>query len=199
MKRLSLMLALVLILLLAGCQQGGEPQGTTTPQETTTEGVTTTEPQGTQNPVAAKYETVAFENLVIHPSESVYVEIWTWGEQNVFFIDRRSDLEPFGLEETLNYEESFFEEKSLIFFRFVRKYSEEIVELTGIAVKDGTLCPVLTIDPPGPGENSSTSFVDTLITVEVEKDALNGRTAGEILIINLTYPDQGSWKYHKFE
>ena len=99
-------------------------------------------------------------------------------------------------EEPIPYDESCFEEKAIVVMNVRRSSSEEIVELTGIAIKNDMLYPVLTMTH---GEDLNLDILNTALIAKIDKTALSQYTAGELLIINAAYPNRGSQHHTRFE
>ena len=143
----------------------------------------------------SKYERVSYEGLLVH-SESSGVKCGAQAVQLIEDYDQlqllyESSQKYFGSRDW-GYEPAFFEEKSLILIVFTFSDGEEFQSLDGIVIKDGMLCPVITI-------NSQEALADDIcyriMTVEVSKEELSA-LAGNILVINLNAPYKGS-RYHK--
>lgn len=180
------------------------PMATTTAEPAPVVPVTTTAPLPTtpvttvQAPVTSPeptepqvYESLAYENAVIYDSYMTR----HWLDEDLVIIHSNDELTALHLELDLGYSDDFFTENALALVQFTYSSGEELLELTGIVVKDGKLCPVLMIESQ---ELLSEDFVYALISAEVKKADVQDYEAGENLIINQTFPNRGS-KYHKIK
>lgn len=160
------------------------------PPETQAETETETEIQTTAIDLAwVKYELVPHDGFKIH-AEGVG---GNGGNASVQIIESYEQLEQihqsftrYGL--NFGYEAVFFEQNSLILIIFKYSGGEEFQSLDGLVIKDGTICPVITVVSP---ELVSCDYQYQIMTVEVQKTDVTA-PAGKILIINLSNPDMGS-------
>lgn len=164
--------------------------------ETKTKAETEAEPETETTAVDlawGKYELVSYDGFKVHAEH--HGTGGTGG--SVQIIENHDQLQEFydefrSSQIYLGYEPEYFECKSLVIIIFEYSSGEVFQSLDGIVIKDGTLCPVITID-------SQTFLSDDMLycimTVEIGKEDA-ALSAGELLIINLHDPSKAS-RYHK--
>ena len=157
-----------------------------------------------KNPVEAKYDTLPYENHVIKP-EQWYDET----EKKLHFIDLKfgdSDLillstfDEYKAANIYNFEKSedFFTENALLVMRYHHTSTDEPIELVDIAIKDGKLYPVVSMDL-SPEQNITTDTKNTFIIADVKKCDIEKYSFGEVLAINLSNESRGSVYHDRFE
>lgn len=166
--------------------------------ETQTEIETETERQTTEVDLAwAKYELLSYDGFKICAERAGN----NGGNAPVQIIESFEQLEQIHqslplYELNSGYESDFFEQNSLILIIFKYSSGEDFQSLDGFVIKDGTICPVITIDSQ---DNLGCDCQYRIMTVEIKKSDVTS-PAGKILVINLHNPNMGS-NYHadKFE
>ena len=157
-----------------------------------------------KNPVEAKYDTLPYDGYVIK-ADQWYDE----AEQKLHFIDLKfgdSDLillstfDEYKAANFNNFEKSeeFFAENALLVIRYHHSSSDEPIELVDIAIKDGKIYPVVSMDLP-PDHGANTDSKNTLIISDVKKSDIEKYSFGEVLALNLSNEDAGSVHHKKFE
>lgn len=216
-KHIVLLTSLLLLASLIGCGQGNDAQNetpqqsertttevtttapvatTTAPVATTTAPVaTTTAPTATSTPEPTKpqeYESIAYQNAVIQNPDSVI----EWFIDDLVIVNSNDELAELDLGLDLGYDDDFFEDNALVLVQFTYAGGEDLLELSGIIVKDGKLCPVLTIESQ---EDLSANFEFALISAEVKKADVEDHEVGENLIIDKIFTDRDSAYHDKFD
>ena len=157
-----------------------------------------------KNPVEAKYDTLPYENHVIKP-EQWYDET----EKKLHFINLKfgdsdiillSTFDEYKAANIYNFEKSedFFTENALLVMRYHHTSSDEMIEFVDIAIKDGKIYPVVSMDLP-PNSNVCADIQYTLIIADVKKSDVEKYSFGEVLAINISNENDGSHYHEKFE
>ena len=155
-----------------------------------------------KNPVEAKYETLPYENCVFR--KFYYTNAGKAEQVNLSFDD--SDLILLSTYDEyksaniydLARSEDFFEENALLVMRYTHSSSDEPIELVDIAIKDGKLYPVVSMELP-PDHTVCADFKYTLIIADVKKSDVRKYEFGEVLALNLADENDGSIHHDKFE
>ncbi len=150
----------------------------------------TEEPLTNAEKIAEKYQTIPFENSFIQ-----YGNIYALGmKTDVITVNSVEEFNQTGLD--LEYSEEFFEVKALLFICFTHSSSEKFTELSDLAVKDGVIHPVITINRLG--EIVPDDIEKSLIVCELKKSDISA-SFGDLLVINSFDTSRGSIHHEKFE
>lgn len=209
--RIRGILCIAVALLLAGtlvaCAGAEAPDdGVPTPDNGEAESSVSTQGGDAADPPAVKYATVAFEAQtqpvlsVTRPAgedTTVITSLYQLEqlEQQVASANA-AELGELLAGLRAQHDAAFFESRALVLVCFCHSSTEKLLELTQLAIKDGALCPVVTIDSQG---DLSTNIVYSYITAEVLRDDVAELAAGELLVINNYDPTQGSSHHARFE
>ena len=186
--------------LLQGTPESSEPAGEENLQESQSQTQlpteTETEAQTTQVDLAwEKYEALQYENVRVYSEKTGS----SYSDQAVLVIENYDQLQQLYQRNlkhhpTLDfgYEPEYFEHKLFVLIQFKYSTGEVFQSLDGIVIKNGLLCPVITIDSQ---DLLSDDELYRIMIVELDKSDV-AMSAGEILIINLHNPERGS-SYHK--
>ena len=154
--------------------------------ETETETATETETTAVDL-VWAKYELLPYDGIKVHAESAGSNR----GIAPVHIIESYEELREVSQSISFGYEADYFETKILILVVFQYATGEEFLDFAGIVIKDGAVCPVITIDSQ---EDTCDDILYRIMTVEVEKSDVI-LSAGNILIINTFDPTRASY-YH---
>ena len=150
-----------------------------------------------------KQEEEYYDPLLPPPGEKSYHSIPFSGETYLFrggiglekpviivgSADELSQLDP---NNKLNFKDKytsdFFETQALILARFIHPSSNEFIELSGIVVKDGKLCPVMT-GWDCPYANDTADYCNSIIYAEISRDYI--MEPGELYALNIWDLDAG--------
>lgn len=94
------------------------------------------------------------------------------------------------------YTSEFFETKALILAEFTHGSEKQFIELSGIVIKDGKLCPVMT----GwycPDANGSADYFESIIYAEIFRDDI--MEPGELYVLNIWDLSIGIGKYQPLD
>ncbi|MBR3716098.1 MAG: hypothetical protein IKM18_09335 [Clostridia bacterium] len=94
------------------------------------------------------------------------------------------------------YTSEFFETKALILAKFEHGSIKQFIELSGIVIKDGKLCPVMT----GwfcPDANGSADYFESIIYAEIFRDDI--MEPGELYVLNIWDLSIGIGKYQPLD
>ena len=157
-----------------------------------------------KNAVEAKYETLSYENHVIRADqwydeveEKLHEVNLRFGDSDLLLLstfDEYKAADIFDLEKS----EEFFTENALLVMKYHHTSSDEPIELVDIAIKDGKLYPVVSMELP-PDHNICDDIRDTLIIADVKKSDVEKYSFGDVLAINLADETRGSVYHEKFE
>ena len=157
-----------------------------------------------KNAVEAKYETLPYENYVIR-ADYWYDEIegklnhvnLQFGDSDLILLSTFDEYKAANIYD-LERSEEFFEENALLAMKYTHSSSDEPIELVDIAIKDGKLYPVISMELP-PNHNICADIKDTYIVADVKKSDVKKYAFGEVLAINLANENDGSVYHEKFE
>jgi hypothetical protein len=158
--------------------------------ETKTKAETEAEPETETTAVDlawGKYELVSYDGFKVHAESAGSNR----GIAPVHIIESYEELREVSQSINFGYEADYFETKILILVVFQYATGEEFLDFAGIVIKDGAVCPVITIDSQ---EDTCDDILYRIMTVEVEKSDVI-LSAGNILIINTFDPTRASY-YH---
>ena len=155
-----------------------------------------------KNPVEAKYETLPYENCVFR--KFYYTNAGKAEQVNLSFDD--SDLILLSTYDEykaaniydLARSEDFFEENALLVMQYTHSSSDEPIELVDIAIKDGKLYPVVSMELLR-GQNICMDNRYTYIIADVKKSDVENYSFGEVLALNLADETYGSVFHERFE
>ncbi len=211
---LCIAVALLLAGALAACAGAEAPddgvllpdEGVTTPDNGEAASSTSTQGGDAADPPAVKYATVAFEAQtqpvlsVTRPAgedTTVITSLYQLEQlEQQAASANAAELGELLAELRAQYDAAFFESRALVLVCFCHSSTEKLLELTQLVIKDGALCPVVTIDSQG---DLSTNIVYSYITAEVLREDVAELAAGELLVINNYDPTQGSSHHARFE
>ena len=151
-----------------------------------------------KNPVEVKYDTLPYDGYVVRAANRTDRPInLQFGDSYIILLATFEEYEAASIY-NLERDESFFEENALLVMRYHHSSSDEMIELVDIAIKDGKIYPVVSMDLP-PDSVICMDLNDTLIIADVKKSDVEKYSFGEVLAINLTNKDKGSVYHEKFE
>ena len=151
-----------------------------------------------KNPVEAKYDTLPYDGYVIRQKNLTNHPIHlNFGDSDIILISSLDEFEASGI---YDYErdEDFFKENALLVMQYTHSSSDKMIEFVDIAIKDGKIYPVVSMELP-PYAPICCDIIDTLIITDVKKDDIKNYSFGEVLALNLADENEGSVHHKRFE
>ena len=157
-----------------------------------------------KNPVEAKYDTLPYSDYVImknswyDESREEHIEIkFDLGGSDMLVISTFEEYAAAGIYD-FERDEEFFVENSLLVMKYTYTSSDEMIEFIDIAIKDGKLYPVVSMEHI-PGTPITDDYNWIYIIADVKKSDIENYSFGEVLALNLADENDGSVYHEKFE
>ena len=157
-----------------------------------------------KNAVEAKYDTLPYENQVIRAdhwydeAEKKLHEVnLRFGDSDLLLLSTFDEYKAANIYD-LERSEEFFTENALLVMQYTHSSSDEMIEFIDIAIKDGKLYPVVSMDL-SPEQNITADTKNTFIIAGVKKCDIEKYSFGEVLAINLSNESRGSVYHDRFE